>query len=227
MSEQGGKQPSTKQSRSRNTNTVNQENDKPNPAAQRPTNDDTEAWKAYWMILGQSWRTEPEIDKERQKYLTEMRNIKPDIEQGIYPFRDIKLIRADVEWLLATHENGKGPVNWNDEDERQRMGLDFRSADLRHLDLSGLPLANLRAGLTIEEQIKTNDKQLNITIVQMEGIKLINAHLEGAILNFAHLEDANLTEAHLEDAELSDAHLERADLFNALRLIHFCGVVKS
>jgi hypothetical protein len=34
---------------------------------QRPTsNDDREGWKAYWVVQGMPWRTEPEIDEERQ-----------------------------------------------------------------------------------------------------------------------------------------------------------------
>ncbi len=72
---------------------------------QRPPNEDKKTWKVYWREQGQTWRTEPEIDTKRQKYLTEQRSIKPDIEGGIYPFKDIepKLTRADVEWLLATH----------------------------------------------------------------------------------------------------------------------------
>src|SRR5207248_2378796 len=113
MSEQDGKQASTKQRRSRKTSTVNQQNGKQDPAAQRPANDDKEAWKTYWKAQGQIWRTEPEIDRERQKYLTECRAVKPDIHKGIYPFRGIKLRRADIEWLLAIHENGRGPVDWN------------------------------------------------------------------------------------------------------------------
>src|SRR5437660_140687 len=100
---------------------------------QRPTTDDPNAWKAYWKTQGQPWRTEPEIDGDRQKYLTERRAIVPDIEQGIYPFRDIKLSRTDVEWLLATHENGRGPVDWNDRHQRDREGLDMRGADLRQV----------------------------------------------------------------------------------------------
>src|SRR4051794_82372 len=95
---------------------------------QRPTTSDSKAWKAYWVIQGQRWRTEPEIDAERQKYLTKQRNIIPDIEKGIYPFKDIKLSRADVEWLLATHENGRGPIVWKDEDQRHREGVDLRGA---------------------------------------------------------------------------------------------------
>src|SRR2546422_11418207 len=80
------------------------------PALQRPANDDKEAWKAYWKEQGQPWRTEPEIDAVRQKYLAERRAIVPDIEKGIYPFKDIRLTRADVEWLLATHGTDVGQL---------------------------------------------------------------------------------------------------------------------
>src|SRR5258708_4006284 len=74
--------------------------------SQHPTTDDREAWKAYWKEQGQPWRTEPEIDEKRQEELTRCRAIVPDIEKGIYPFRGMVLNRADIEWLLATHENG-------------------------------------------------------------------------------------------------------------------------
>src|SRR5215472_11624519 len=84
----------------------------------RPLNDKKEAWEAYWIHQGQPWRTEPEIDSERQKFLDERRQITPDMTEGLYPFKDIKLTRADVEWLLATHENGKGPVDWSDSSQR-------------------------------------------------------------------------------------------------------------
>ncbi len=57
---------------------------------QCPITDDPEAWKAYWEAQGWPWRTEPEIDAERQKYLAERRAIVPDIEKGMYPFKDIK-----------------------------------------------------------------------------------------------------------------------------------------
>jgi hypothetical protein len=86
----------------------------------RPTTDDTDMWRAYWTALGMPWRTEPEISEDRQAYLAERQAFTPDIERGIYPFRDengsIRLTRADVEWLLATHESGgvRGPVYVND-----------------------------------------------------------------------------------------------------------------
>ncbi len=50
---------------------------------QRPTTNDPKAWKTYWKAQGWPWRTEPEIDAERQKYLAERRAIVPDIEKGI------------------------------------------------------------------------------------------------------------------------------------------------
>src|SRR5690349_9496856 len=91
-------------------------------AIQRPTTDDRDEWKAYWQAQGMPWRTEPEIDKERQAYLAECRNTEPVLEEGIYPFSDEELSRQDVEWLLATLEsNGMvGPIDWSDQAQRSR-----------------------------------------------------------------------------------------------------------
>src|SRR5262249_26234550 len=77
---------------------------------QRPAVHDRETWGANWMDHNQGWRTEPEIDRERQAYLASRRAIEPNSRQGIYPFKDVKLSRADVEWLLATHHGGRGPL---------------------------------------------------------------------------------------------------------------------
>jgi len=54
---------------------------------QRPTPNDPEAWKAYWEAQNQLWRTEPEIDIARQKYLTEHRTIVPDADIDASPPR--------------------------------------------------------------------------------------------------------------------------------------------
>lgn len=182
---------------------------------QRPANDDEDAWKAYWKTQGQPWRWEPEIDEKRQKYLDERRSITPDIDQHIYPFKDIdpKLSRADVEWLLATHENGRGPVNWNDESQRERQGLDLRGADLRNVHLHGLPLARIIAGpSSFHERMVEQDEAVT---AHLEGTCIRAAHLEGACLIGAHLEEADLQLAHLEGAFLTDAHLEGALLVEA------------
>src|SRR5437588_11389441 len=101
---------------------------------QCPTSDDTEAWKVYWKAQGQPWRTEPEIDTERQHYLAERQRITPDIAQGIYPFKDIRLSRADIEWLLATHAV-LGTVDWTDVLLREHEGMDLRVANLGHVNL--------------------------------------------------------------------------------------------
>src|SRR5258708_37382446 len=89
--------------------------------ATRPTTDDREDWKADWGALGMPWRWEPEGDEERQRFLAERGAVKPDIAAGVYHFKDIKLDRADVEWLFATHENGRGPLDWADDDQRDHV----------------------------------------------------------------------------------------------------------
>ena len=212
MSKQDGTQGSTKRHRSRQTS---KQNDVQIPALQRPTDDDKEAWTAYWKAQGWSWRTEPEIDVQRQEELTQRRTIIPDIKQGIYPFKDIKLIRADVEWLLATHENGRGPINWSDINQRERKGLDIRGANLSGEDLRHLPLAGLYGGLTWDEWDESMEEQLAMAAVHMERVSLREAHLEGANLFGAYLEGAEFYRAYLEDAELSKAHLERTYLYKA------------
>ena len=185
-------------------------------ALQKPTTDDRHAWKAYWKEQNQTWRTEPEIDIERQKVLTNRRNITPGSEQNPYPFKDIKLTRADVEWLLATHENGRGPVDWNDRNQRKRNGLDLRGAILNGVNLNGLPLSRLLSGTkaTFEQRMiaAIHLERASLREAHLEGAKLTRAYLEGAFLPEAHLEQADLEQAHLEEVNLREAHLEGADL---------------
>src|SRR5215467_13732479 len=207
MSGLNGTQSPTKQRRSRKTIIANQQNGKQAPAVQHPANNDTEAWKAYWKAQGQQWRTEPEIDAERQTYLAKQRSIMPDIKEGIYPFKDIRLNRADVEWLLATHENGRGPVDWSDRSQRSRQGLDLRGADLHYQNLSELPLASLCGGLNIYEWSAATPLQREMAAVHMEESNLRETHLEGAHLRLAHLEGAYPRGAYLADADLHRAHL--------------------
>ncbi len=114
-------------------------------------------WHAYWRERGQEWRIEPEISQERQVMLA----AHLAVPAHDYPFGDMELTRADVEWLLATHHGGRGPVKWDDKQDFRREGLDLRGAILRDVDLSRLPLTRLFAR---------------------------NAHLERANLQWAHLE---------------------------------------
>ena len=154
------------------------------------------------------WRTEPEIGQERQEQLSRCLATAPDITRGIYPFKGVKLSRADVEWLLAAHENGRGPTAPSNE-QQNRQGLDLRGADLRYVDLHALPLARLRGSLTRQEWDEATEEQRAAAVILLTGADLSEAHLEEAVLIGAYLEKASLREAHLEKADLASAHLDR------------------
>src|ERR1700730_16090858 len=74
----------------------------------------------HWKQQGQPWRTEPEIDADRQQYLEARRHKVFEERKWILPLKDVSLSRADIEWLLATHENGQGPIFWNELGQRER-----------------------------------------------------------------------------------------------------------
>jgi uncharacterized protein YjbI with pentapeptide repeats len=183
-------------------------------ALSHPSPEDAEAWKAYWQAQGQPWRTEPEIDAMRQEELSGHRAIIPDVEKGIYPFKGVKLSRADVEWLLATHENGRGPVDWSDESQRRRKGLDLRGTDLSHVDLRKLPLSRMYGGLARDqwEWDASTLEQREAARVSLKYADLREARLEGAYLSRAHVEKADLREAYLQEADLRAAHLEGSEI---------------
>ena len=190
-----------------------------------------EEWKSHWQAQGQEWRTEPEISPQRQTELTQHRTLSPDEKKGIYPFGGVKLDRADVEWLLATHENGRGPVIWSDETQRTRGGPDLCGADLRgdetqKCNLEGLPLSRVIGNI---DGLNIGETQVEQAAIHLEGAYLSYAHLEEAHLSYAHLEGADLRKAHLEGTHLRKAHLEGAYLRDAhlegayLRDAHFEG----
>lgn len=194
--------------------------------------DDYGAWNEYWTKEhNQLWRTEPEIDEERQRYLAERRTIVPDIQRDIYPFKDIHLSRADVEWLLATHESGgmHGPVDWSEEIQRKRSGLDLRGAEVIGCNLSGLPLACLRAGAESTVGVLVPDRERRRASLSAFGAQFEDTHLEGARLTGAHLEWANLSRVHLEQATCDLAVFSGASLVGAhlegtnLQLAYFAG----
>lgn len=184
-----------------------------------------EKWREYWQTKSPGWvRTEPEIERKRQEELSQHRAITPNVEKGIYPFGGMKLSRADVEWLLATHENGRGPIIWSDESQRRRNGLDLRGADLRGEDLSRLPLARMRGGLRFDEWERATPEQRDWAGIHLENCNLFWTHLDQAKLRKAHLERTDLSWARLEGADLCEVHLEAANLFRAhLERTHLIG----
>src|SRR5258706_3100491 len=130
---------------------------------QRPTsNDDRTRWEAYWAAQGMPWRTQPEIDEERQRYLVERQSIPADHLSETFPYSNVNLTRADVEWLLSRHESlgMTGPVDWSDQRQHERDGVNLQGANLRGTDLAGLPLARADMGWAHIEQAVFEDAHL-------------------------------------------------------------------
>lgn len=181
---------------------------------QRPQSLDRAAWRAYWEARGQPWRTEPEISGARQEELASLRSLPVSVDEGMYPFSSATLDRADVEWLLATHDDGRGPVDIRDWRQLARKGIDLRGAILRGANLSRLPLARTIGGLSIAERLHTPEIKRRAA-VHLEDAILNGTHFEESELYMAHLEGADLYKAHLEGASLRKAHLEGASLRHA------------
>jgi uncharacterized protein YjbI with pentapeptide repeats len=185
---------------------------------------DTETWKAYWNGQGQPWRTEPIIDEERQQRLLSYAKGEVEIELGIYPFKGVRLSRADVEWLLAIEEQRSAEAHTSGK-QQQSFGLDVRGADLSGVNLSHLPLMGLHAGLSLEEgrhvtveqnrQASANLAKADLSNSQLQRVQLSWATLDGTVLVEAHLEGADLVQASLKQAILAGTYLEGADLTKA------------
>src|SRR5947208_16946352 len=83
---------------------------------------DCDLWRDYWRTKNQPWRTEQEIDVQRQTILNQYHTTIADSERGCYPFKNInsKLSRADVEWSLSSQIDGN--VDWNNVPQREYLG---------------------------------------------------------------------------------------------------------
>ena len=186
---------------------------------QSPITSDRDAyWRNYWRAHRYlpPIPAEPEIDYERRLYLTKRRaSIEPNVEQNIYPFKDFRLSRADITWLLEASQNEYRVADWNYDRQREGLKLDLRGADLRHVDLRGLPMYRVLWGLTPDEDSHATAEQRDQAAAHLEGAILREVHLEGAYLTGTHLEGAELSSVHLEGANLHRAHLEGVNLYRA------------
>jgi uncharacterized protein YjbI with pentapeptide repeats len=167
-----------------------------------------------------SWRTEPEISQRRKdvlrKCLDSVRYIKPDIrrvKEGKYPFKGMKLTRADVIFLLSVHEDWQGSVEGSDLNQPTPKGLDLRGANLQGVDLGGLHLDYMLAGLTEEEWFIATPGQCKMATTNLDDANFAEALLQGATFCYAHLRRANFSKAWLKDADLFGADLRGASFY--------------
>lgn len=165
-----------------------------------------EEWRAHWQAKDFPWRTEAEISSERQEELKLRLQIVPDVEQGRYPFKELELSRADVEWLVAKYDDA---LNY------KGKKLDLRGAKLCNVDLSELPLTGMLGGIGWYQGMLATSAQREAAAIHLEKADLTGAHLEEADLSYAYLEEAILKKAHLEKAILVDIHLKGANLEEA------------
>lgn len=172
-----------------------------------------EAWEGHWVALGQPWRREPEITEQRQSFLAGRRRIQADWRRGIFPFKDIPLSRADLEWLLATHQDGQWlsgqwtPSLFTHASGMARMGLDLRGADLRYQNLHRMPLAYLNASLSAQEWYAATPEQREAAAIHLEGARLDVANLRGARLRNAFMQGVDLDHANMCEVIMQSAHL--------------------
>lgn len=198
------------------------------PLPLQPLPTSPEEWRQYWQAKGFPWRTEPEIDEERQKYLEKYLTVIQDEELEGDPFdhivigrtdiEQITLSRADIEWLLASSRDGPRSGESSNEQLQKHYCLDLQGVVLRQVDLRGFPLGRVNLAEARLEGARLSGVNLENAVLiaaHLEGATLIEAHLEGARISDAILEGVDLTAAHLEGADLSEACLENADLSGA------------
>jgi uncharacterized protein YjbI with pentapeptide repeats len=199
-----------------------------------PAPQDAREWRIFWMTQSQPWRREALISVERQSFLAQRRSVPEAIDWRMTPFAGVTLTRADLEWLLATHESYgySGPVDWRYPDQRLRPGLNLCGAILSGEDLYDMPLAGMRGGLSHDEAERFLILKSRATgvpppteaeivayqerfAIHLEGANLEGASLDSANLAGAHLEGANLTRAYIQGTRFDGAYLQGAILIGA------------
>jgi len=144
----------------------------------------------------------PDADEYYQKYLAKLRDIVPTIRRNTYPFKGIRLTRANIEALLKVHRHWQVSEDQNNQHQSKLQKLDLRGADLHKLDLRGLPL-----------------KEIDFSGANLRGVHLEEADLSEVKLRCTHLEGANLSKANLTgDTSLPPADLRGAFFDNTTNL---------
>jgi uncharacterized protein YjbI with pentapeptide repeats len=211
------------------------------PPAARPARDDEQpisggdtAWSDYWAARGTPWRTEPEVDAQRQRFLADCRTRRPSWQLDGFPFGGIRLARADIEWLLATHEDQGvvGPVvqNWVDEVpaslcEAGGEGEDGLGAPLAGADLQSVAMDLLLRGMQWAsgqheapkeggEEGGEDDPQLTRWGLDLRGAQLDGEDLSALPLDstWGGLDKDRWRRATTEQRDAAALHLEGADL---------------
>ena len=160
------------------------------------------------------WRTEPEIAEERQRQLNKCRVFPSEIpgfdvnasitqdydftKDPLPSYQDIepKLSRADIEWLIATQDFGRGPIHWHEPSGIPypwRRGLDLRGSDLRGVEFEWIAFlaAYVQDAWKMIWSIPTQEERER-QASHLERANLSGAHLECALLGWTHLDGANL-----------------------------------
>jgi uncharacterized protein YjbI with pentapeptide repeats len=198
-----------------------------------------ESWKANWMAQGMPWRTQPEIGEERQQFLSALRTTRPNYQRASYPFAGLHLDRADIEWLLATHEDAgvRGPVVGS-----VRVSETHDPPDLGGIDLYGVTRAILLQGVSDHVETAPDGEpgssdpsdgasEEELTLVRwgldLRGADLCDTNLSGLPLAFlwggqrgdwwrkASAEERAAAAVRLERADLQRAFLQGSFLRNA------------
>jgi hypothetical protein len=189
------------------------------PSSSQVTRKDEMKQKPRWPWW--PWRKKPDEISERRKNvlrkrLKAVRDIKSDntiVKKGKYPFKGKNLSRADVVFLLSVLDDEHEPVIGGDPTQCKRKGLDLRGAKLPKVDLSGLQLDHIFAGLTEEEWFIATPKQCKMAVSNFDDANFTDATLEGATFSHAHLRRANFTRASLKNADLFGADLREASFY--------------
>ncbi|MFL5863109.1 MAG: pentapeptide repeat-containing protein, partial [Solirubrobacteraceae bacterium] len=143
--------------------------------------------------------------KERERPVEEPLGEGPpaDHEPGVQPWAPVGDPPVDIQAVITVLARRR-----EDHDARARLKLDLRHADLRFVDIRGLPapFAHLDGAIFFDA---------NLTEAIVTHANLAGAYLDGAICFAADLSQADLSDAYLRGAYLTGANLTGANLTRA------------